>query len=89
MRQTNRWTNARRYVAARGRSGVQAASRIGRAHSAGWIGTGVPLVTCIAVWGVGDAPAVQASWLPILHGVIFAAASVWTIFQLALKGLRV
>lgn len=69
-------------------TGARIASRIGAARSVGWISTGVPLATCVAVWGVGNVAVAQAPWLPVLHDAVGAAASVWTALQLALKGLR-
>jgi cytochrome b561 len=69
-------------------TGARRLWRIGAARPMSWISTGVPLATCVAVWSVGDVAPTQAAWLPVLHDVVAAAASVWTALQLVVKGVQ-
>ena len=57
----------------------------GASHSAGWAGTVLPLTACAAIWGIGDASPAGVAWLTLAHDVIGAAASAWTVLQLALR----
>jgi hypothetical protein len=64
---------------------VRMGTRVDAAQSASWISTALPLTTCVMVWGLGDASPAHMPWLPIMHDLIGAAASAWTMLQLTLK----
>jgi hypothetical protein len=69
------------------RSPCRKRKRLDAVQSASWISTGVPLATCVMIWGVEGGPFTHAPWLTVLHDAVGAAASAWTALQIFLKGL--
>jgi cytochrome b561 len=57
-------------------------------QSIGWASMALPLVACVAIWGIGNASPASMTWLPTLHKLIAMCAFAWTALRFIGRSLR-
>ena len=61
------------------------AAPISMAQTVSWAALALPLLACVAIWGIGDSSTVSVARLSVVHTVVGATAAAWTVLRFVLR----